>query len=296
MRKRERRPVWAWLAVLAVAGVGILTGYFIGYHLGTEEMRAPSEQALGDETTAGITGQADDGQEGEPAANDAMGASAGIGEESLPYDMSSPAEIEAEVTEFFAFLDDQEYVKRLDEDTTSYDQFEQMIRKLSSNPPIPAGEGMDLKYMYRNIFHFFRLLNRNDLYLIRETIRHETDSMELNLDLFYRWLTVQGPSPTSEGLRPSLDVRYQYAGFFLNTIGGRAYLFRRSLGLRLLISYYCLLIIHEADKEGRNTYGIDVFPTLLAVKNEIGNYPGLRYRDEYIRRLNTLESYYLAKR
>jgi hypothetical protein len=91
-------------------------------------------------------------------------------------------------------------------------------------------------------------------------------------------------------------VWYQYAGFFLNTIGGRAYLFRRSLGLRLLISYYCILIIHEADKEGRNTYGIDVLPTILAVKNEIGNYPGFRYRDEYVRRLNTLESYYLAKR
>jgi hypothetical protein len=155
---------------------------------------------------------------------------------------------------------------------------------------------MNLKYMYRNIFHFFRLLNRNDLVLIRETIDHESDSMEINLDLFYRWLTLAETSPAGKGLRPSPEVRYQYAGFFLNTIGGRAYLFRRSLGLRLLISYYCLLIIHEADQEGRNTYGIDALPTLLAVKNEIDNYPGFRYRDEYLRRLSALESYYLAKR
>jgi hypothetical protein len=296
MRKKERRPVWPWLAFLAVAGVGILTGYFVGYHLGTEEIRAKTEQAPGDETMAGLAGQAVDAPEGEAASNDTLGASEGIGEEALPYGTSSPGEIEAEVTEFFTFLDTQDFVQRLDTGTRSYEHFERMIRKLSSNPPIPAGEGMDLKYMYRNIFHFFRLLNRNDLYLIRETISHDTDSMEMNLDLFYRWLTVEEPSQESEGLRPSLDVRYQYAGFFLNTIGGRAYLFRRSLGLRLLISYYCILIIHEADKEGRNTYGIDVLPTILAVKNEIGNHPGFRYRDEYIRRLNTLESYYLAKR
>ena len=296
MRKQERRPVWLWLAFLAVAGVGILTGYFAGYHVGTEEIRAKTEQAPGDESTAGLAGQAFDAQEGDAASNKTIDASEGLGEEALPYSTSSPAEIEAEVTDFFTFLDTQDFAQRLDTGTTSYQHFERVIRKLSSNPPIPAGEGMDLKYMYRNIFHFFRLLNRNDLYLIRETISHETDSMELNLDLFYRWLTVEGPSPESEGLRPSPDVRYQYAGFFLNTIGGRAYLFRRSVRLRLLISYYCILIIHEADKEGRNTYGIDVLPTLLAVKSEIGNYPGFRYRDEYLRRLNALESYYLAKR
>ena len=293
MRKKERRPIWPWFVFPAVAAVGILTGYFVGYHLGTEEIRARTEQAPSDETTAGL---AVDVQEGEAASTDIVGVSGGIGEEVLPYGTSSPSEIEAEVTEFFAFLDTQDFVRHSDTGTTSYEHFERIIGKLSSNPPIPAGEGMDLKYMYRNIFHFFRLLDRNDLYLIRETISHETDSMEMNLDLFYRWLTVERSSSEGEGLRPSLDVRYQYAGFFLNTIGGRAYLFRRSLGLRLLISYYCILIIHEADKEGRNTYGIDVLPTLFAVKNEIGNYPGFRYRDEYVRKLNTLESYYLAKR
>jgi len=296
MRKKERRPIWPWLALSAVAAVGILTGYIIGYHLGTEEMRAQVEHGPGDETTAGEVIQAHDAQEGGPATDDTIGQTEGVGEDALPYGTSSPAEIEAEVKEFFAFLDTEDYVERLGEGATSYEHFERIIRKLSSNPPIPAGEGMNLKYMYRNIFHFFRLLNRNDLYLIRETISNETDSMEMNLDLFYRWLTPEGPSAEDKDLRPSPEVRYQYAGFFLNTIGGRAYLFRRSLGLRLLISYYCLLIIHEADQEGRNTYGIDVLPTLLAVKHEIGNYPGLRYRDEYLRRLSSMESYYLARR
>ncbi len=295
MKKKERSPRRAWLALLAVAGVGILTGYVIGYHMGTQALRTKAARGTGNETTAVVAGQSHDTQTG-AGTTETPGASEGIGEEALPYGSSSPAEIETELTEFFAFLDTQDYLQRLDQGATSYEHFEHVIKKLSSNPPIPAGEGMDLKYMYRNIFHFFRLLNRDDLYLIRETISHEIDSMEMNLGLFYRWLTVEGPLLKSEGLRPSLDVRYQYAGFFLNTIGGRAYLFRRSLGLRLLVSYYCLLIIHEADKEGRNTYGIDVLPTLLAVKSEIGNYPDFRYRDEYIRKLTTLEDYYLAKR
>ena len=36
---------------------------------------------------------------------------------------------------------------------------------------------------------------------------------------------------------------YEYAGYFINTLGGQSYLFRRELYLRVLIRYYCLRLV-----------------------------------------------------
>ena len=120
--------------------------------------------------------------------------------------------------------------------------------------------------------------------------------MEDNLDMFYRWLTLGDRCPDPEKLRPSGAVAYRYAGFFLNSTGGRAYLFRRSAGLRLLVTYYCLLIVHKADREGRNNYGIDTFAFVAPLKEEIGHNPDLQYQREYLEQLKWVESYYLQKR
>jgi hypothetical protein len=102
--------------------------------------------------------------------------------------------------------------------------------------------------------------------------------------------------PDPEEVRPSLDVLYYYAGFFLNTIGGRAYLFRRALGVRLLCSYYSLLIVHEADKQGKNSYGIDIFPFIAPLGKEILLYPNFHFTNDYILKLNELEKYYIQRR
>ena len=171
-----------------------------------------------------------------------------------------------------------------------------LIRKLTASPPIPAGEGVDTKIIAKNIFHLFRLLDRNDLRLIREILRNEADTLEMNLDLFYRWLMLENRCSEGEETRPSLEELYHYAGFFVNSIGGRAYLFRRSLGVRLLISYYCTLIIHEADKRGQNSYGIDIFPKIAPLTREMSIYPDFNYQTDYILQLTKLQNYYREKR
>nr|NIR13583.1 hypothetical protein [Desulfobacterales bacterium] len=178
----------------------------------------------------------------------------------------------------------------------SYERFKGVMMKLSSEPPVPAGENMDTLIMTRNIYHFYRLLENEDIRLIREIMRNEADSLELNLDIFYKWLMLGDQCPDPEKTRPSLEVLYQYAGFFLNTIGGRAYLYRRPLNVRLLISYYSLLIVHEADKKGKNSYGIDVFPEITPLAREISLYPDFHFQNEYILQLTQLQNYYLKKR
>jgi hypothetical protein len=206
------------------------------------------------------------------------------------------SKIETGVQDFFTYLNKERYVKHLQGDMDSYERFKGVMMKLSSEPPIPAGENMDTLIMTRNIYHFYRLLDNNELRLIKEIMRNEADSLELNLDIFYKWLTLGDQCPDPEKARPPLEVLYQYAGFFLNTIGGRAYLYRRSLNVRLLISYYSLLTVHEADKKGNNLYGIDVFPEITPLAREISLYPDFHFQNEYILQLTQLQNYYLKKR
>ncbi len=93
-----------------------------------------------------------------------------------------------------------------------------------------------------------------------------------------------------------MDVLYPYAGYLINSIGGRAYLFRRRVALRLLVSYYCLLIIHEADKNGKNSYGIDIFPQIAMLREEMSYHHDFYFQKTYIRKLDDLSNYYLKKR
>ena len=204
--------------------------------------------------------------------------------------------IENSIQDFFTYLNKERYVRNLEGDMDSYERFKRVMMKLSSEPPVPAGENMDTLIMTRNIYHFYRLLENEDLRLIREIMRNEADSLELNLDIFYKWLMLGDLCPDPNKTRPSLEVLYQYAGFFLNTIGGRAYLYRRPLNVRLLISYYALLIVHEADKKGKNRYGIDVFPEITPLAREISLYPDFHFQNDYILQLTQLQNYYLKRR
>ncbi|MFO7783662.1 MAG: hypothetical protein R6V25_03455 [Desulfatiglandales bacterium] len=204
--------------------------------------------------------------------------------------------IEQDVRDFFSYLDGKEYVRRLTGDTDAWSLFTRMLAKLSQRPPIPAGEGLDPALMTRNIYHLFRVLDDREIFLTKEVIRHEADTLELNLDIIYKWLAAGDRCPDPEGVRPSGDVLYRYAGFFMNTIGGRSYLFRRAAWLRLLISYYSVLILHDADREGINSHGIDVLPMTRQVSEEISRHGGYYFQETYLERLGAVEGYYAERR
>ena len=63
-----------------------------------------------------------------------------------------------------------------------------------------------------------------------------------------------------------------------------------------LVSYYALLIIHEADRQGKNSYGLDIYPVLESVKEDIRNYPHLHFHSDYIYRLNQIQAFYRERR
>ncbi len=204
--------------------------------------------------------------------------------------------IDDHVHDFFAYLDHQPYVKALNLEHNTFTCFQEILDRLAAHPPLPAGEGVHPAAILKNMYHLYRVLNLNDMWLIKAVLEHEQDNLEINLDIFYKWLVSGDRCSKSRVPRPPLDVTYQYAGFFLNTIGGRAYLFRRSPTLRLLIGYYAILIVHRADTLGKDTYGIDLLPRITILKEEISNTTLLEYQMNYVDQLTQLEDYYLKKR
>ncbi len=290
MRKKGKARIWWVLLFLLVAGVII----FAGYHMFMKKDHEKEEVLVSKKVTSEKSKAPKVERIIPPEKKTAPPEE--IKETKPPVEEDSCHQIEKQVIEFFMYLNKKSYIQHIEAGMDTYDRFKGLIRTLSARPPIPAGEAVASRILTGNIFYFFRLLDRKDLRLIREVMRNESDTMEMNLELFYKWFMLGERCPDRERIRPPMDVLYKYAGFFLNTIGGRAYLFRRPMGVRVLVSYYCLLIIHEADKRGKNSYGIDIFPEIAPLAKEISIYPDFQFQSEYLHQLTRLQNYYLAKR
>ncbi len=286
MKRRAKERLWVRISMVLIAVVAVLAGYFLGLeqsHRENEKMPREKESSR----------QA----EKDVQKNDQQPVFAA--EIRQPKSMEPQeycARMESDIRDFFKYLDQKNYIQHLNERIDTYAEFKRILKKLSSSLPVPAGEGIDPTLMTKNIFYLFRVLNKSEMRLIKEITLNESETLELNLDMFYRWLDLGNQCPDPGEVRPSFDVLYHYSGFLLNTIGGRAYLSRRAMAVRILLSYYSLLIVHEADKKGRNIYGIDVFPHIAPLSAEMAIYPDLRLRNEYLQTLNNMENYYLQKR
>ena len=293
MRKSKRGGIWWWLSLIAVFVAVIV--YFAISKIGERpEKKALITNAISPVETVGLP------QQHPEATEEREDIPAGLTHErtssEVPPKQDSCTQIEKNMADFFRYLDGKEYIQHLNPKMDIHTRFKKILKRLWSRPPIPAGEGVDPEMIIKNVYHFFRVLGRKDLRLIKEIINNEQDTVEENLKMLWRWLTLGDGCPDPEGLRPSTDILYRYSGFLINTIGGRSYLFRRAPCLRLLVSYYCLTAISEADKAGKNRYGIDIFPYISPLKNEINHYPDFRFHIEYIERLSWIEDYYLQKR
>jgi len=288
MKRKSKGRLWWWISILVIAVAGVLAGYFLGMEQGHKAAEKPQAEKTPPPTKPAPPAES-------PVAKGPISVPGP--EELKPLDDKAYCDrMEQEIQEYFRYLNGKGYVRHLGEGLDTYAQFKAMIRKLSAKLPTPAGEGIDSEIIHENIFFFFRVLDKNDFRLIRDVFKNEGDTLEPILDLFYRWVTLGDRCPDPQDVRPSQKVLYHYAGFFLNTIGGRSYLFRRPLGLRLLCSYYSLLILKDADTQGRNSYGIDVLPLIAPLAREIAVYPDFHFKQTYLKTLADMEKEYLRKR
>jgi hypothetical protein len=202
----------------------------------------------------------------------------------------SISEVERRIAAFFVHLDKQEYIKEYKLDGSTYNVYEETIVKLSEKLPLLVNETDSLNTMFQNMAHFYRLLGSERLSLIKDILTYEEEDMESTMKDFFLWYTYSNNS-TIKG-RPSAEVLFEYAGFFLNTIGGRNYLMRRDSKIRILTSYYSILIMDRANDTKQNPYGIDIRPYIKLVYGDISGKSGFIFYTEYIKKLTRLKDKY----
>ena len=197
-----------------------------------------------------------------------------------------------QIAAFFTYLDNRPYVKALNLPGGSYLQYQIAIEKLSAKPPIIVGEMDSLYNMVRNVAHFYRVMGKKRVLLSRQILSNETEVIESVMKTFYEWYTMDDGGQAALKGRPSMTAMYEYAGYLLNTLGGRSYMLRRSPQVRALTTYYCVLILDKANDQELNSRGIDIRPYIKSSLLEIKNLIGLIHQKDYITKLSELSLKY----
>jgi hypothetical protein len=198
-------------------------------------------------------------------------------------------EVERRVKAFFSYLDSRDYVQAHQLEGGCFDQYLQAVEALSAHPPKVSGETESLYEMLKNVSYFYRVIGKKRVQAAAEILKNERDIMESSMRVFYQWYT--GPSDRLTG-RPSLPVMYAYASYLLDTFGGRSYLMRRDSRVRLLTTYYCILVVDRASDQQMNPNGIDIRPLIAGVARDMRSHTGLVYQKQYLAELERLSRKY----
>ncbi|MDL2269616.1 hypothetical protein LJC71_07240 [Desulfosarcina sp. OttesenSCG-928-A07] len=198
---------------------------------------------------------------------------------------------EAEVSAFFAHLDTQPYIKAQDLKGGSAEFFNTCASLLLKNPPTNVAEMSDLDRLTKNVAHFYRILGSQVL-LAREILVSESKAIEPAMASFYTHLVECKQTITGKGKPLPLEGLYDYAAYFLNTLGGRSYLMRQDSRISTLITYYAILVVDLANDEHLNPYGLDLRPHISTLSRSLSTQTGLVYRDRYQSKLTALKDKY----
>ena len=133
-------------------------------------------------------------------------------------------EIEHQIAAFFAYLDEKEYVKAYNLNGGIYNQYELAVNKLSTQKPVVTGETDSLYNLFLNIAHFYRVLGKQRVHLVKDILKNESEILESAMKTFYLWYSFKSKADGDIKGRLPLPVLYEYAGYFINTLGGRGYL------------------------------------------------------------------------
>lgn len=210
--------------------------------------------------------------------------------DTLPVDCEK---VGAQMSSFFNYLDSRSYLSTRDIDGGSAGFFREGAALLMANPPVNIAEMKDMFRLVKNVTHFYRVLGKDRLMLAKDILTAEDQVLEAAMAVFYaRIAECRQPLP-GDAQPLSMDRLYDYAGYFLNTLGGRSYLLRRESKLRMLVSYYAILIVDRANDEKSNRYGIDIRPYIDYLFYDISNQKGLTYRERYLTRLTALRNKYM---
>ena len=201
-------------------------------------------------------------------------------------------ELEDSLRAFCRYLDAGETFRSQKIHRDSWALFTSILESLERRPPVISAESYRPSAIVENSFYFFRLLGNEKIDMLREVIKFESDLAEPLMGITYYWLMTgrscdKLPSPSS-----ALKFMYNYAGFFLNTLGGHSYLYRQDSRIRLLTVYYSILVMHEANMRELNEVGFDLRFFLPHIFQEIQSRNDLLYAEDYLQTLTNLQLQY----
>lgn len=202
------------------------------------------------------------------------------------------AEIERQMQVFFKYLDGKKYIAEAGLESTTFELFEAGLVKLSQKRPVLTNEMEDIFTLIQNVTHFYRVLGLKQVKLVNKILTEESEVIEPAMAIIAASFLYCAEGSPQAMVAPSLETMYHYAGFFLNTLGGRSYLLRRDSRVRMLVSYYALLILDRANEEKRNPFGLDIRPYIEYLFYDISNQRGLMYRERYLSELAALQNKY----
>jgi hypothetical protein len=273
------------IAIIVLAALGIFAGWY--FLKGLTKTPAPPGQATESAPATPAIPPTQKSKDAPSAQDPAESVTA----------KATPCEQTTEkITSFFSSLDKADYIRTRKLKGGSQRYFSLLIDKLLAKPPVVAREKESLTSILHNTSHFYRTLGKDNVFLIKEILAREGDALEPDMALFYRWSELAPKCGTAKGaVRLPLPGLYEYAGFFLNTLGGQSYLFRRESRVRMLVKYYSILILDRANDASLNRYGIDIRPSLDSLLEEMKATTRLTGRDTYLARLILLRDKYLAR-
>ena len=194
---------------------------------------------------------------------------------------------------FYTHLDQQPYIQAYNLQDPSEQHFEKLIDKLLANPPKVTRESDDLYTILRNTAHFFRISGKDNILIMKGILNSEKDSLEQILADYYFLINTPECIHNKYAKNISGDALYEYACFFLNTMGGRLYLFRRDSESRMVVTYYAILLVDLANRQQNNRHGIALKPAvnMLIAEMESGGSKMKGY-EEYLDILYDLKEKY----
>ncbi len=226
------------------------------------------------------------------------------GHSAVPWDTETAGKDQGQIlherlTRFCNYLDGRDYVAAYGLKGGIYEHFQNLLPALLAKPPAVVRETDDLLRVLQNSAHFYRVLGKQNLYLIRDIIRKERDLMEPALGLFYQVIE-SGQLPTSSeehsGQQDPVEIPlsgvYEYAAFFLNTLGGSSYLIRRDSRVRMLSQYYALRILDVAEQRRLNKWGLDIRQPLENLISDMQGTSNLARKRTYLRSLRAMQNRY----
>ena len=201
-------------------------------------------------------------------------------------------QLNQQTAKFFSYLNDKGYVKAQGINGDAYEQYKKAIGLLETTRPLISGETQDLYTLMRNISFFYRVLGDKTIRVALAILSQESEIMEPTIKLFYDATNPWTGCGSVQTIGLSSEALYDYAGFFVNTIAGHAYLARRDLKVRTLGLYYSVLIVDKANENGLNKYGIDIRPAITSLLEDIESQRGLLYKKDYVNTLTGLQKKY----